>query len=152
MNIKPLITLASVALIILIITTVTKSIYSSKHDVILKQNDKSIYVKEYKTYVKIEKNCKNFRVTHDSMIYKYKQNKILYDGILKHAQHKPHIVIIKTTKKIKKNNKTYQISKNERAEEIFSCDQIAKLKNNIGKRIVITKIYYPRERIFYKFP
>ena len=152
MNIKPLIIIGSIAVVILIAAALTKCAGYVKYDEIVKQDDKSIYVKQYKEHLLVTNDHRDFYIKYDSAIYKYKQNEILYDGILKHAQHNPHIVLIRTTKKIKKGNKTYTISKNERAEEIFSCDQVTEFEEKIGKRIVVTKVYYPREKYYYKFP
>jgi hypothetical protein len=88
----------------------------------------------------------------DSAIYKYPQNKILYEGILVKAEHSPDQVIIKTKKQEKRNNVTLNIIRNEDASELFSCDQVDEFQTKIGKKMIITKTFYPRERIFYKFP
>jgi hypothetical protein len=50
------------------------------------------------------------------------------------------------------NGKIYKVTKNKDVSEYFSCTQVDELENNIGKRMVITKGFFPRERIFYKFP
>ena len=152
MNPKPFLTTVAIATIIFLISLFGKYLTSTKDDVEIKEKNKNIIVKQYNTHVKLAKDYKSFAVRYDSTYYRYKQNEILYDGILTLAQHHPHIVLVKTTKKIKKNNVTYKITKNEHVEEYFSCDQVTEFEKKIGKRIVITKVYYPREKYCYKFP
>lgn len=123
-----------------------------KNDVIIKQTDTNIFVKRYSPNITINKSLKFFDTSIDSTIYKYPQNKILYDGILVKAKHNPDQVIVKTTKQIKYNNVTLNITQNEDVSKLFSCDRVDKFETKIGKRMIITKVFYPRERIFYKFP
>ena len=152
MNPKPHLTIAVMAIILICISVLIKCGAEHKSNKILKENDKEILVREYNTSIKAAKNMLSLEVKYDSAIYKYKQKEILYDGILTTAHHDPHVVLIKTTKQVQKGNSIYRITKNEHAEEYFSCDQVSEFEKNIGKHIVVTKVYYPRERYFYKFP
>ena len=141
-----------IAVIIFLSTIAIQMTLIDKNDVIIKQTDTNIFVKRYSPNITINKSLKFFDTSIDSTIYKYPQNKILYDGILVKAKHSPHQVIIKTTKQIKNNNVTLNITRNEDVSKLFSCEQVEKLGTKIGKRMIITKVFYPRERIFYKFP
>ena len=123
-----------------------------KDGVIIKQTDTNIFAKRYSPNVTINKSLKFFDASIDSTIYKYPQNKILYDGILIKAEHSPDQVIIKITKQEQRNNITFNITQNEDVSELFSCSQVDEFQTKIGKRMIITKVFYPRERIFYKFP
>ena len=58
----------------------------------------------------------------------------------------------KITRKEYKNGKTYKITTNKNVTKYFSCDQVEEFEGKIGKRIIITKSYFPKKRIFYKFP
>jgi len=123
-----------------------------KDSIIIKQTDTNIFAKIYIPTVTVNKSFKFFDTSLDSAIYKYPQNKILYEGILVKAKHTPDQVIIKTTKQIKKNNVTLNITRNEDVSELFSCNQVDEFQTKIGKRMIITKTFYPSEKIFYKFP
>ena len=123
-----------------------------KESIIIKQNDTNIFVKKYTPTATVNKSFKFFDTSLDSTIYKYPQNKILYEGILVKAKHTPDQVIIKTIKQEKRNNVTFNIIRNEDVSKLFSCDQVAEFEKKIGKKMIITKVFYPRERIFYKFP
>lgn len=141
-----------VAVIIFISTFVIQMILIEKNDVIIKQTDTNIFVKRYSPNIIINKSLKSFDISIDSAIYKYPQNKILYDGILVKTEYNPPQIIIKTTKQIKKNNVTLNITQNEGVSGLFSCDQLDEFQTKNGKRMIITKAFYPREKIFYKFP
>ena len=149
---KPLFTLLIIIVVAYLIAFVTQYASRSKADVIIRQNDKEIITKEYKTNVNLDKSLRTFNVNIDSAYFKHKPNKILYDGILVKAEHDPHKVIVKITRKEYKNGKTYKITTNKNVTEYFSCDQVEEFEDKIGKRIIITKTFYPKERIFYKFP
>lgn len=142
----------TVAVIIFISAFATQIALIEKEGVIIKQTDTNIFVKRYSANATINKSLKFFDTSIDSAIYKYPQNKILYDGILIKAGHNPHQVIIKTIKQKKRNNITFNIKRNEDVSELFSCEQVKEFETKIGKKIIITKVFYPRERIFYKFP
>lgn len=141
-----------ITVIIFLSTFAIQMTLIDKNDVIIKQTDTNIFVKRYSPNVTINKSLKFFDTAIDSTIYKYQQNKILYDGILVKARHNPHQVIIKTIKQEKRNNITFNIKRNEDVSELFSCEQVKEFETKIGKKIIITKVFYPKERIFYKFP
>lgn len=149
---KPLFTLLIIIGVVYLIAFITQLTLHSKADVIIRQNDKEIITKEYKTNINIDKSLKTFNVSIDSTYFKHKPNQILYDGILVKAEHDPHKVIVKVTTTVKEKNKTYNIETNKDVTEYFSYNQIKKFETKINKRIIITKTFYPRERIFYKFP
>jgi len=142
----------TVAVIIFSSAFVIQMILINKDNVIIKQTDTNISVKKYIPKTTVNKSFKFFDTSLDSAICKYPQNKILYDGILVKAEHNPHQVIIKTIKQEKRNNVTFNIIRNEDASELFSCSQVDVFQTKIGKRMIITKTFYPSERIFYKFP
>lgn len=123
----------------------------AKDSVIIKQNDKKLLVRKYNEKVSLAKNFKSFEYQIDSSLCYYPANKILYDGILVKAKHKPHEVIIRIPKQKVKNGKVYKVIINKDVAEHFSCRQVEEFENNIGKRMVITKVFFPRKRIFYKF-
>lgn len=141
-----------IAAVIFISALVTQMILIDKDSIIIKQNDTNIFVKIYSPNATINKSFKFFDTSLDSTIYKYPQNKILYEGILVKAKHDPDRVIIKTKKQEKRNNVTFNITQNEDVSELFSCSQVDEFETKIGKKMIITKVFYPRERIFYKFP
>jgi hypothetical protein len=142
----------TVATIIFISAFVIQMILIDKDNVIIKQTDTNIFVKIYKPTATVNKSFKFFNASLDSTIYKYPQNKILYDGVLIKAEHSPDLVMVKTTKQIKHNNITLNITKNEDVSDLFSCSQVDEFQTKIGKRMIITKTFYPSERVFYKFP
>ena len=151
-NLKTLLAIFMIAATIFVAAFVIKITLIYKDSVIIKKTDTNIFVKTYSPNATINKSLKFFDTSIDSAIYKYPQNKILYDGILVKAEHSPDQVIIKTTKQIKKNNITLNITQNEDVSELFSCNQVDEFQTKIGKRMIITKTFYPSERIFYKFP
>ena len=151
-NLKALLAIFMIAAIIFISAFATQMILIDKDSIVIKQNDTNIFVKKYSPNATINKSLKFFDTSIDSAIYKYPQNKILYEGILVKAEHNPHQVIIKTIKQEKRNNVTFNIIRNEDVSELFSCSQVDEFQTKIGKKMIITKTFYPRERIFYKYP
>lgn len=151
-NLKTLIAIFIIATSIFVAAYITQMALIDKDSIIIKQNDTNIFVKTYSPNATINKSLKFFDTSIDSIIYKYPQNKILYDGILVKAEHSPDQVIIKTTKQEKRNNITFNITQNEDVSELFSCSQVDEFQTKIGKRMIITKTFYPSKRIFYKFP
>lgn len=149
---KPLFALLIIIGVAYIIAFVTQCASHSKADVIIRQNDKEIITKEYKTNINIDKSLRTFNVNIDSAYFKHKPNQILCDGILVKAEHDPHKVIVRVTTTVKENNKIYYVKINKDVTEYFSCSQVEEFESKINKRIVITKSFYPRKRIFYKFP
>jgi hypothetical protein len=125
---------------------------NSKNSIIVKEIDKKLLVRKYDVKIHINKNLKSFYCKIDSSLWKYPKNKVLYDGQLVKAEHSPHKVILKVTRKEYKNGKTYKITTNKNVTEYFSCNQVEEFEGKIGKRIIITKSYFPKKRIFYKFP
>lgn len=149
---KPLFTLLIIIGVVYLIAFVTQCASHSKADIIIRQNDKEIITKEYKTNVNLDKSLRTFNVSIDSAYFKHKPNQILYDGILVKAEHDPHKVIVRVTTTVKENNKIYHIKINKDVTKYFSCSQVEEFESKINKRIIITKTFYPKERIFYKFP
>ena len=148
---KTLLVTLSVAAIIFVAAFIAQITLIDKDNIIIKQNDTNIFVKKYSPNATINKSLKFFDTSIDSTIYKYPQNKILYEGILVKAEHNLDQVIIKTTKQIKKNNVTLNITQNKDVSELFSCSQVDEIQAKIGKRMIITKTFYPSEKILYKF-
>lgn len=148
---KTLLVTLSVAAIIFVAAFIAQITLIDKDNIIIKQNDTNIFVKKYSPNATINKSLKFFDTSIDSIIYKYPQNKILYEGILVKAEHIPDQVIIKATKQIKKNNVTLNITQNKDVSELFSCSQVDEIQTKIGKRMIITKTFYPSEKILYKF-
>ena len=150
MNSKIFLPILLISAVLVLVTPTIYGLINSKDDVILKETKDYIYVKKYKESIIV--NSKSFNIhIKDSTIYRYKQNKILYDGIIIYATHKPkHMVMIKTIKYITKNNKKYKQTSIKQINDIFTCAQVDKLKDKLNKRIIVTKTYYPKERIFYK--
>ena len=124
----------------------------AKDSVIVKQNDKELLVRKHNEKVSLAKDFKSFGYRIDSSLWRYSPNKILYDGKLIKAKHNPHEVVMRISKQEVKNGKAYKVTTNKDVSEYFSCSQVDEFENNIGKRMVITKVFFPRERIFYKFP
>jgi len=151
-NLKALLTIFVTTAIIFISAFVVQLILIDKDNIIIKQNDTNIFVKKYTPKATVNKSFKFFDTSMDSAIYKYPQNKILYEGILVKAEHNPDQVIIKTKKQEKRNKVTLNIIRNEDVSKLFSCSQVDEFQTEIGKRMIITKTFYPSERIFYKFP
>lgn len=149
---KPLFTLLIIIGVVYLIAFVIQCASHSKADVIIRQNDKEIITKEYKTNVNLDKSLRTFNVSIDSAYFKHKPNQILYDGILVKAEHDPHKVIVRVTTTVKEKNKTYNITTNKDVTEYFSCSQVEEFESKINKRIIITKTFYPKKSIFYKFP
>ena len=100
----------------------------------------------------IEQGGWSFEYKVDSSLWRYPPNKILYDGKLIKAKHDPHEVVLRISKQEVKNGVAYKVTTNKDVSEYFSCSQVDEFEQNIGKRMVITKVFFPRERIFYKFP
>lgn len=152
MNPKSFFIIFMMAIAIFFVAFIVQCLSSSKDSIIVKETDKKLLVRKYELKVKPNKNFKSFSCKLDSSMWKYPKNKVLYDGQLIKAEHGPHKVIVKITRKEYKNGKTYKITTNKNVTEYFSCDQVEEFEDKIGKRIIITKSYFPKKRIFYKFP
>ena len=134
------------------ITSIIQCESVAKDSVIVKQNDKELLVKKYQVALSPTKDLKSFEYQIDSSLWRYPPNKILYDGTLIKAKHDPHEVVLRISKQEVKNGVAYKVTTNKDVAEYFSCSQVDEFEYNIGKRMVITKVFFPRERIFYKFP
>lgn len=152
MNPKSLLAILGMAIAIFFVAFIVQCSSVSKNSIIVKETDKKLLVRKYELKIKPSKDLKSFYCKLDSSMWKYPKNKILYDGQLVKAEHYPHKVILKVTRKEYKNGKTYKITTNKNVTEYFSCDQVEEFEGKIGKRIIITKSYFPKKRIFYKFP
>jgi hypothetical protein len=152
MNPKSFFIIFMMAIAIFFVAFTVQCLSSSKDSIIVKETDKKLLVRKYDVKIHINKNLKSFYCKIDSSLWKYPKNKILYDGQLVKAEHSPHKVILKVTRKEYKNGKTYKITTNKNVTEYFSCNQVEEFEGKIGKRIIITKSYFPKKRIFYKFP
>lgn len=124
----------------------------AKDSVIVKQNDKELLVRKYKVNLSPTKDLKSFEYKIDSSLWRYPPNKILYDGKLIKAKHDPHEVVLRISKQNVKNGVAYKVTTNKDVSGYFSCSQVDEFEKNIGKRMIITKVFFPHERIFYKFP
>lgn len=152
MNPKSFFIIFMMAIAIFFVAFTVQCSSASKNSIIVKETDKKLLVRKYELKIKPNKNFKSFSCKLDSSMWKYPKNKILYDGQLVKAEHSPHKVIVKVTRKEYKNGKTYKITTNKNVTEYFSCDQVEEFESKIGKRMIITKSYFPKKRIFYKFP
>jgi hypothetical protein len=152
MNPKSFLLILIVALALFGITFIVQCASVAKDSVIVKQSDKELLVRKYKVRLSSTKDLKSFEYKIDSSLWRYPPNKILYDGKLIKAKHDPHEVVLIISKQEVKNGITYKVTTNKDVSEYFSCSQVDEFENNIGKRMVITKVFFPRERIFYKFP
>ena len=152
MNPKSFLLILIVALALFGITFIVQCASVAKDSVIVKQNDKELLVRKYQVSLSPTKDLKSFEYKVDSALWRYPPNKILYDGKLIKAKHDPHEVVLRISKQEVKNGVAYKVTTNKDVSEYFSCSQVDEFENNIGKRMVITKVFFPRERIFYKFP
>lgn len=151
MNLKSFFLILIIALALFCCAFLIQYTSVAKNSVIVKQNNKELLVRKYNERVSLAKDLKSFEYQIDSSLCHYPQNKILYDGTLIKAKHNPHEVVMRISKQVLKNGKVYKITINKDVTEYFSCSQVDEFANNIGKRMVITKVFFPRERIFYKF-
>ena len=152
MNPKSFLLILIIALALFGITFIVQCSSVAKDSVIVKQNDKELVVRKYQVSLSPTKDLKSFEYKIDSSLWRYPPNKILYDGKLIKAKHDPHEVVLRISKQEVKNGVAYKVTTNKDVSEYFSCSQVDEFENNIGKRMVITKVFFPRERIFYKFP
>lgn len=152
MNPKSFFLILIVALALFCCAFIIQCASVAKDSVIVKQNDKELLVRKYNERVSLAKDFKSFEYKIDSSLWRYPPNKILYDGTLIKAKHSPDEVVMRISKQEVKNGKVYKVTTNKDVSEYFSCRQVNEFENNIGKRMVITKVFFPRERIFYKFP
>ena len=152
MNPKSFLLILIVAIALFGITLIVQCASVAKDSVIVKQNDKELLVRKYKVSLSPTKDLKSFEYKIDSSLWRYPPNKILYDGTLIKAKHDPHEVVMRISKQEVKNGVAYKVTTNKDVSEYFSCSQVDEFEKNIGKRMVITKVFFPRERIFYKFP
>jgi len=152
MNPKSFFLILIIALALFGITFIVQCSSVAKDSVIVKQNDKELLVKKYQVALLPTKDLKSFEYQIDSSLWRYPPNKILYDGKLIKAKHDPHEVVLRISKQEVKNGVAYKVTTNKDVSEYFSCSQVDEFEKNIGKRMVITKVFFPRERIFYKFP
>ena len=152
MNPKSFLLILIVALALFGITFIVQCASVAKDSVIVKQNDKELLVRKYQVTLSPTKDLKSFEYKIDSSLWRYPPNKILYDGTLIKAKHDPHEVVMRISKQEVKNGVAYKVTTNKDVSEYFSCNQVDEFEKNIGKRMVITKVFFPRERIFYKFP
>lgn len=152
MNTKSFLLILIVALELFGIAFIVQCASVAKDSVIVKQNDKELLVRKYQVSLSPTKDLKSFEYKIDSSLWRYPPNKILYDGKLIKAKHNPHEVVMRISKQEMKNGVAYKVTTNKDVSEYFSCSQVDEFEKNIGKRMVITKVFFPRERIFYKFP
>lgn len=152
MNPKSFLYILIIAIALFGITFIVQCSSVAKDSVIVKQNDKELLVRKYEVSLSPTKDLKSFEYKIDSSLWRYPPNKILYDGKLIKAKHSPHEVVMRISKQEVKNGKVYKVTTNKDVSEYFSCSQVEEFEENIGKRMVITKVFFPRERIFYKFP
>ena len=152
MNPKSFLLILIVALALFGITFIVQCASVAKDSVIVKQNDKELLVRKYQVSLSPTKDLKSFEYQIDSSLWRYPPNKILYDGTLIKAKHDPHEVVLRIKENKVSNGNAYTITTNKDVSEYFSCSQVGEFEKNIGKRMVITKVFFPRERIFYKFP
>ena len=152
MNPKSFFLILIIALALFGITFIVQCASVAKDSVIVKQNDKELLVRKYQVSLSPTKDLKSFEYQIDSSLWRYPPNKILYDGTLIKAKHDPHEVVMRISKQEVKNGKVYKVTTNKDVSEYFSCSQVDEFEENIGKRMIITKVFFPRERIFYKFP
>ena len=115
-----------------------KALSNQMDDVIIQEDSVKIYVKQYKTSMTVN-DKKEFEIKIDSTYKIFKQKQILHEGKLLKAEHDPEHYIV-----IEENGKKVTV------KEIFSHTHINDMEDNIGKHIIITQVYYPKERIFYK--
>lgn len=152
MNPKSFLFILITAIALFGITFIVQCASVAKDSVIVKQNDKELLVRKYKVNLSPTKDLKSFKYQIDSSLWRYPPNKILYDGKLIKAKHDPHEVVLRISKQEAKNGVAYKVTTNKDVSEYFSCSQVDEFEKNIGKRMVITKVFFPHERIFYKFP
>ena len=152
MNTKSFFRILIIAIALFCIAFTAQYTSVANDSVIIKQNDKELIVKKYNVKISLTKNFKSFEYKIDSSLWRYPPNKILYDGKLIKAKHDPHEVVLRISKQEVKNGVAYKVTTNKDVSEYFSCSQVDEFEKNIGKRMVITKVFFPRERIFYKFP
>ena len=152
MNPKSFFLILIIAFALFGITSIIQCESVAKDSVIVKQNDKELLARKYQVSLSPTKDLKSFEYQIDSSLWRYPPNKILYDGKLIKAKHNPHEVVLRISKQEVKNGVAYKVTTNKDVSEYFSCSQVDEFENNIGKRMVITKVFFPRERIFYKFP
>ena len=152
MNPKSFLLILIVALALFGITFIMQYESVEKDSVIVKQNDKELLVRKYKMSLSPTKDLKSFEYKIDSSLWRYPPNKILYDGKLIKAKHEPHEVVLRISKQKVKNGVVYKVTTNKDVSEYFTYSQAGEFEKNIGKRMVITKVFFPRKRIFYKFP
>jgi hypothetical protein len=152
MNPKSFLLILIVALALFGITFIVQCASVAKDSVIVKQNDKELLARKYQVRLSPTKDLKSFEYKIDSSLWRYPPNKILYDGKLIKAKHDPHEVVLRISKQEVKNGVAYKVTTNKDVSEYFSCSKVDEFEKNIGKRMVITKVFFPRERIFYKFP
>ena len=152
MNPKSFLLILIIALALFCFAFISQCTSVSKDSVIVKQNDKELLVRKYQVTLSPTKDLKSFEYQIDSSLWRYPPNKILYDGKLIKAKHDPHEVVMRISKQEVKNGKVYKVTTNKDVSEYFSHNQVKEFEKNIGKRMIITKVFFPRERIFYKFP
>lgn len=152
MNPKSFFLILIIAIALFGITFIVQYASVAKDSVIVKQNDKELLVRRYEVSLSPTNDLKSFEYKIDSSLLRYPPNKILYDGKLIKAKHDPHEVVLRISKQEVKNGVAYKVTTNKDVSEYFSCNQVDEFEKNIGKRMVITKVFFPRERIFYKFP
>jgi hypothetical protein len=120
--------------------TFVKAMANQMDDVIIQEDSAKIYVKQYKTSITLN-NKREFEIKIDSTyhIFKQKQKQILYEGkILEVNEHEEYVKIL-------------QDNKNVFIKNIFANKyQYTDIEDNIGKNIIVTQYYYPKERIRYK--
>lgn len=152
MNPKSFLLILIIALALFGITFITQGVSVAKDSAIVKRNDKELLVRKYQVSLSLTKDLKSFEYKIDSSLWRYPPNKILYDGKLIKAKYEPREVVLRISKQEVKNGKTYIITTNKDVSEYFTYSQAGEFEKNIGKRMVITKVFFPRKRIFYKFP
>ena len=122
-----------------ICAALSKCITNGKEDIIINEDSTYIVAKQYKTIVRINYDKMNFNVKYDSTIKAYKHDKIMYQGKILDVNADEEYV------------KILQDDKNVYVKNIFANHyQYSDIEDNKGKTLIVTKKFYPRERIMYK--
>ena len=136
---KYLLTVAGLALAFMICSSLVKCASNGKDDVIIKNDSSFIFAKQYNTKIGVNLTTASFTIKYDSTYKAFKQEKVMYDGkILEVNEDEEYVKILQDNKKV--------FIKNTFANH----HQYSDIEDNIGKNIIVTQYYYPKERIRYK--
>jgi hypothetical protein len=136
---KYLLSVGVIGFVFIILASIAKCTTNGKPDVITNEDSTYIFARQYETIVSVNWGNMSFNIRHDSTLKAFKHDKLMFQGkILDVNEDEEYVKIL-------------QDDKNVYVKNIFANHyQYSDIEDNKGKTLIVTKKFYPRERIMYK--